>query len=158
MNVSTGQTAYTLCSDRDMPSIDVSREIVERFEVETAQWISAGPSTVGHLTCVSNDIDRLLSAVSMSVPSLSEAEPELHRTMQADTEDPRAEHAAINAVMLGEVLQAIDALPVHHRTTMQLVCLAGYTYAETAQMLGISIGTVMSRIFVARHKLRTLLL
>jgi RNA polymerase sigma-70 factor (ECF subfamily) len=55
------------------------------------------------------------------------------------------------------VRQAIRALPDDHRTVIILREIEGLTYQEIAQVTGISIGTVMSRLFYARRKLREIL-
>ena len=55
------------------------------------------------------------------------------------------------------VRAALDALPEPFRTTLVLREMEGHAYEEIAQILGISLGTVESRIFRARRKLRALL-
>jgi RNA polymerase sigma-70 factor (ECF subfamily) len=62
----------------------------------------------------------------------------------------RRERAAI-------VRAALERLPEPFRTTLILREMEGNTYEEVANILGISIGTVESRIFRARCKLRALL-
>lgn len=49
---------------------------------------------------------------------------------------------------------ALAALPEVQRQTFVLHADGGLSYREVAEVLGISIGTVMSRIFYARRKLR----
>jgi RNA polymerase sigma-70 factor, ECF subfamily len=53
--------------------------------------------------------------------------------------------------------QALAALPEAQRRTFVLHADAGLSYREVAEVLGISIGTVMSRLFYARQKLRVYL-
>src|SRR5579883_253616 len=53
--------------------------------------------------------------------------------------------------------QALATLSEVQRQTFVLHADAGLSYREVAEALGISIGTVMSRLFYARQKLRTLL-
>ena len=53
--------------------------------------------------------------------------------------------------------EAIAQLPEAQRQTFILHAEAGLSYRETADVLGISIGTVMSRLYYARQKLRGLL-
>ncbi len=52
-----------------------------------------------------------------------------------------------------EALEAVMALPEAQRTTTFLVYVEGYSYKETADMLEIPIGTVMSRLAASRKKL-----
>ncbi len=55
------------------------------------------------------------------------------------------------------VRSALDDLAEPFRTTLVLREMEGHTYDEIARILDISIGTVESRIFRARRKLRALL-
>lgn len=52
---------------------------------------------------------------------------------------------------------ALAQLPPEQREVLLLVTLEEYSYAETARLLGVPIGTVMSRLARAREKLRGLL-
>ena len=60
-------------------------------------------------------------------------------------------------IRAAEVLTAIGRLPEAQRETVLLVCGEGYSYAEAANLLGIPIGTVMSRLATARSALTKLL-
>jgi RNA polymerase sigma-70 factor (ECF subfamily) len=53
--------------------------------------------------------------------------------------------------------QALRSLPEAQRQTFVLHADAGLSYREVAEAMGISIGTVMSRLFYARRKLRAFL-
>jgi RNA polymerase sigma-70 factor (ECF subfamily) len=53
--------------------------------------------------------------------------------------------------------QALSALPEAQRRTFVLHAEGELSYREVAEVLGISIGTVMSRLFYARQKLRAIL-
>jgi RNA polymerase sigma-70 factor (ECF subfamily) len=55
------------------------------------------------------------------------------------------------------VREAVRALPETHRQTLTLVDLEGFSYVETASILGVPVGTVMSRLSRARARLRGLL-
>lgn len=57
----------------------------------------------------------------------------------------------------GYVRATMERLPEPFRTTLALRELEGRTYEEVAEILGVSLGTVESRIFRARTKLRRLL-
>lgn len=57
----------------------------------------------------------------------------------------------------GQLTEALARLPEAQRQTFVLFADAGLSYKEVAEVLGISIGTVMSRLFYARQRLRVLL-
>jgi RNA polymerase sigma-70 factor, ECF subfamily len=59
-------------------------------------------------------------------------------------------------ITVSTVLRAIGRLPEAQRETTLLVYAEGYSYAEAAEMLGIPIGTVMSRLAAARAALAKL--
>jgi len=66
-----------------------------------------------------------------------------------------------SGIQRADLRKAIDAalerLPATQRQTFVLHVDGELTYREVAETLGISIGTVMSRLFYARQKLKTLL-
>jgi RNA polymerase sigma-70 factor, ECF subfamily len=68
-------------------------------------------------------------------------------------EEVCAQTAGPEAVaMAGEVLTAVARLPPPMREVIGLVDVAGLSYAETADALGVPVGTVMSRLHRARSK------
>ncbi len=58
-----------------------------------------------------------------------------------------------NVVQLKELFLAISALPMEQKSVISLVCLEGFSYRQTADILDIPIGTVMSRLSRARRVL-----
>ena len=65
---------------------------------------------------------------------------------------------ALDRAELRQILdQALQTLSEAQRQTFVLNVEAGLSYREVAEVMNISIGTVMSRLFYARQKLRTLL-
>jgi RNA polymerase sigma-70 factor (ECF subfamily) len=52
-----------------------------------------------------------------------------------------------------DLLRALDALSAEHRSVILLVSVEDLSYAETAKVLDIPLGTVMSRLARAREKL-----
>ena len=83
---------------------------------------------------------------------------ESRRRALMDVVEPAAPDRGLEIEDLRLQLQrALDQLPDAQRQTFILHAEAELTYAETAQTLGISVGTVMSRLFYARQKLRVLM-
>jgi RNA polymerase sigma-70 factor (ECF subfamily) len=59
---------------------------------------------------------------------------------------------------LGDAIaRAMAGLSEAHRVTLELRFVDGLSYAEVAAATGVSIGTVMSRLFNGRRKLQRLL-
>jgi len=75
--------------------------------------------------------------------------------LPADAPGPEAHAEARETVR--RVRLAVDALPLGQRQVITLVDLEELSYAEVAGILGIPIGTVMSRVCRARTALRALL-
>lgn len=65
----------------------------------------------------------------------------------------RGEAAVLSRLTLRDVREAIDRLPPEHREVLLLVCVEDMTYREVAGVLGVPIGTVMSRLARARQRL-----
>jgi len=55
---------------------------------------------------------------------------------------------------LGEVRRAVDRLPPDQRTALLLVTVDGLSYKETAEIVGVPVGTIMSRLARARIALQ----
>ena len=71
---------------------------------------------------------------------------------------PREPGANALSSELGEQIQkAIDLLPEYHKSVFVLYEVEGLSYKEIADVVGCSIGTVMSRLHYARKKLRVML-
>jgi RNA polymerase sigma-70 factor (ECF subfamily) len=62
-----------------------------------------------------------------------------------------------DGLLVRDLERAISALPEAQREVLLLVALEDLSYEETAQVLGIPIGKVMSRLARAREKLRALM-
>jgi RNA polymerase sigma-70 factor (ECF subfamily) len=71
---------------------------------------------------------------------------------------PRNPQRELERARLGERIQeALAQLPDYHRDTVVLREIEGLSYQEIADATGVSIGTVMSRLFHARQKLQVAL-
>jgi RNA polymerase sigma-70 factor (ECF subfamily) len=73
--------------------------------------------------------------------------------MVAAVPDERASARADHGLAASEVYGAIAALPEVYREAVAAVDLAGLSYKEAADLLGVPIGTVMSRLYRGRAQL-----
>ena len=91
---------------------------------------------------------------SLSATSEVEIRPDLRRTADlANNPQLNAEKEELQKW----VTQAVDSLPVKHRTVVILHEFEGLTHLEIASILNCSEGTVRSRLHYARKRLRDLL-
>ncbi len=68
-----------------------------------------------------------------------------------------AEDVALAEMTSPALVAALRGLPSQLATTVYLADAEGYRYAEIAEITGVPIGTVMSRLHRARKRLRTML-
>jgi RNA polymerase sigma-70 factor (ECF subfamily) len=64
------------------------------------------------------------------------------------------EESAITNLLRADLERALDALPDAHRVVVVLVDVQGYSYPEAADVLGVPVGTVRSRLNRARAQLQ----
>ncbi|RDI60040.1 RNA polymerase sigma factor [Microvirga subterranea] len=74
-------------------------------------------------------------------------------TVQTHIVGDAGEEPILNKLLLAEVQQIIDAMPSEQREVLLLVCVEDLAYREAAEVLGVPIGTVMSRLARARKRL-----
>jgi RNA polymerase sigma-70 factor (ECF subfamily) len=72
-----------------------------------------------------------------------------------DVLEPGRPASQIESLAAREMLAALRLLSLEHRQVLLLVALEGMSYAEIAEVLGVPIGTVMSRLSRARERLRS---
>ncbi|HEY5578782.1 MAG TPA: sigma-70 family RNA polymerase sigma factor [Acidimicrobiia bacterium] len=65
-----------------------------------------------------------------------------------------AEEEVLEQFVDGEVKAAVESLPEHFRLPVLLADVEGFSYKEIAQIMGIPIGTVMSRLHRGRKALQ----
>lgn len=74
------------------------------------------------------------------------------------TSDPAAdkspESIVVDETFDEAVVDALDALPGRFRQVIELVDIDGLSYAEAAKVIGVPVGTVMSRLHRARTRIR----
>lgn len=70
--------------------------------------------------------------------------------------EPSIAPAQPGRIALAEMAKAIETLGAEQREALLLVVLEGMSYGEAAEVIGIPIGTLMSRLGRARAALRTM--
>jgi len=68
--------------------------------------------------------------------------------------DPGVEALVVGATFDAVVEEAVRSLPDRFRRAVELVDIDGLRYTEAAQVLGIPVGTIMSRLHRARRRVR----
>jgi RNA polymerase sigma-70 factor (ECF subfamily) len=68
--------------------------------------------------------------------------------------EERPEDVVVEQLTTDDVSKAIDELPEEFRQVVVLADVEGFAYREIADIVGIPVGTVMSRLFRARRRLR----
>jgi RNA polymerase sigma-70 factor, ECF subfamily len=74
----------------------------------------------------------------------------------AEGDEPRTADDQVSRVEVSEALAAFRRLSEEQREVMFLVVVQGLRYREAADLLGVQLGTVMSRLARARERLRQL--
>jgi RNA polymerase sigma-70 factor (ECF subfamily) len=94
-----------------------------------------------------------------SRPAISLDEPRGPEELPIDLPQtgPSLEDHAQQLELAGYLQEALGALPADQRAAIVLCDVQGFDYSEIAQITGVSLGTVKSRIARARARLRELL-
>lgn len=90
-------------------------------------------------------------------PELLDADAELdrHRPAFGTSVAPSPENIVADRALGDELQAAVDALDGRFRIVLLLVDVDDLTYREVAEVLGIPVGTVLSRLSRARNRVRT---
>jgi RNA polymerase sigma-70 factor, ECF subfamily len=67
---------------------------------------------------------------------------------------PSAEDEVLRRFAHSDVREALDSLPQCFKATIYLADVEGYSYYDVAEMIGVPVGTVTSRLHRARNRLR----
>lgn len=87
-----------------------------------------------------------------------DADGEFEIEIADDSADSRPDASYLRKVEKEAVRQAIEELPAAAREIIVLRDIEGLSYAEIASMLGIAEGTLKSKLFRARERLRQIIL
>jgi RNA polymerase sigma-70 factor (ECF subfamily) len=78
-------------------------------------------------------------------------------TVMEDALDQAVSGGQMDALAARDIHGALARLPEEQRAVLLLVGLEQFGYAEAAQVLGVPVGTVMSRLSRARERMRAML-
>lgn len=131
-------------------SVDEADDLVqatcERAWRARAQWAPGSGFENWVFTIMHNlRIDQVRAGAARGI----EAEPDALETVADDRWNRQVEARA----MLGRVAEVLQTLPEAMREVLSLVTIEGLSYQEAADVLGIPVGTVMSRLSRGRLEL-----
>ncbi|MDB5988560.1 MAG: hypothetical protein JWR16_3613 [Nevskia sp.] len=146
------------------------RELLPRLR-RFAQWLTREPSSADDL--VQNCLERALSRWQSRDPQASlrawlftimyrqfvdsrRRSNRIQRFFERFQEEPELAPSAEDAVIANASLEAFGQLSPDHRAILLMVTVEGFSYQETADTLGLPLGTVMSRLSRARSAYRAL--
>lgn len=125
---------------------DLVQDCLERALVRRHLWLRRGSMRAWLFTILHNVHANAVRRESRR-PRLLPIEAGPHASVL-----PTQDHA----VRLRQFAEALDQLPDEQRAVILLVGLENMTYAESAKILKVPIGTVMSRLSRGRERLRQL--
>lgn len=88
----------------------------------------------------------------ISLDQEAEADFALYERLQDESAHPELD--VLDQIAATEVVDAVDQLPPAYREVVMLVDVEGFAYKDAAEILGVPIGTVMSRLHRARRQLQ----
>ena len=127
---------------------DLTQDALERAWQKRALWqpgtdLRAWMFTIMHNVFV-NGTRKVRPTVSLDDLAVEDSRPATGTSVET-------------GIVLGELARSLVLLPEEQREVLLLVGLEQFSYAEASEMLGVPIGTVMSRLSRARERLRLLL-
>jgi RNA polymerase sigma-70 factor (ECF subfamily) len=141
-----------------------SREEAEDLMQETyarafRSWRSFTPGTnlrawlLRILTNLNIDRGRKIQRTPDQQP-LEEGDYFLYNRLEESADGPRDEDRVVQRLSQNDVVSALSEVPHDFRDVLVLVDIGDFTYADTAQILDIPVGTVMSRLHRGRRILK----
>jgi RNA polymerase sigma-70 factor, ECF subfamily len=123
---------------------DLVQDTLERAWGRVSMWQQRGAIRAWMFGIMHNlHIDRLRSQRSS-----------FEDTVGDDLPDTETQGAPADRLELRDLERALQRLPPEHREVLLLVGVEDLTYREIATVVGVPIGTVMSRLSRARERLR----
>jgi RNA polymerase sigma-70 factor (ECF subfamily) len=141
--------AYVLLRDQvsadDLVQDSLERALSRQNLFQPGTNLRAWLFTIMHNLHVNSVIKARRAPPSGSIDDVADS----HRTAVAPSQ---GDH-----LVLRDLERALDTLSVDQRSVVVLVGVEGLTYAETAAVLDVPVGTVMSRLARGRNRLRSVM-
>lgn len=146
--------AYRVVQDQD-EAVDVSQEVFVKVYRSLSRFSGKSSFYTWLYRITTNlaiDHRRRSKRILEFRDELKTEDDESETPLVARASDPR--DSAVGEELEKRIHEEINELPEHHRMVILLRDVEDYSYAEIAEILGCSIGTVMSRLHYAREKLQ----
>lgn len=151
--------AYRFAKDPDL-ALDLSQDVfirayrgIRSFKGKSS--FSTWLYRIAINTCIDYTRKKARSVDSLAVPEEVAEYAGSEPIVAGSRGGPRTD--ALSSELGEQIQRAIDLLPEYHRSVFVLYEIEGLSYKEIAEIVGCSMGTVMSRLHYARKKLRTML-
>ncbi|HHY47439.1 MAG TPA: RNA polymerase sigma factor [Firmicutes bacterium] len=158
--------AYQMLHDRDEAD-DACQEVfyrvfrqLSRFRGDSHPYTWIYRITVNYCTDIMRKRSRRqLVPLEETYPSTGESDPPARGAVVADLPSTMGnpEEAAGQQELVLALKEALDKLPDHYRLSIILRDIQGLAYKDIARILGVPVGTVMSRLYYGKKKLRKML-
>jgi RNA polymerase sigma factor (sigma-70 family) len=142
--------AFTVVRDRG-----TAEEVAQETFVRAWQHADAYDARRGRVSTWLLSIARNLAVDRIRTKRAQPIDPEVLMTMALPSTDPDPERAGMNAHDGVRVQRALKELPAEQRQALLLASFYGRTAREIAELEGVPIGTVKTRIRTAMIKVRS---
>ena len=138
--------ARALTGNRDAAD-DLVQDTLERALSRSALFRPGGDARPWLFAIMHNIfVNQVRSAAARRTTALDPAGPE-----------PAIEDSSQDGLAMRDIERALRLVPEEQREVMLLVGLEDFSYADAARVIGVPVGTVMSRLSRGRERLRILL-
>lgn len=151
--------AFRLVGDRE-DAMDITQEVfLKAYQALSRFRGDSRFSTWIYRVCVNASLDHLRKKQKQPPHSLDEPLylKESSVTREVADESENVEDSVETKFMSSDVLAILKEIDPAHRAIILLCDVRGYSYQEIADILGLSMGTVKSRLHRARNMVRRLL-
>ncbi|MHA1158864.1 MAG: RNA polymerase sigma factor [Alphaproteobacteria bacterium] len=128
---------------------DLVQDCVLRGLEKIAQWQVEESPRLWLFTIMHNLFVDQARAHQRRSPAVLPAE----HIARSDSEQPRQ----VDQMIVNDVVSALQVLPPERREAVVLVGVEGFSYRDAAAVMGVPVGTLMSRLARGRAQLRTAL-